>query len=154
MTARSLQFPFVIGHPADPERTIELVVDGGRAARDGTVQLIWEDNGAAFPVLLRAKALASGHPRAVKFEGGVLAWAGKRRAITLVRQRMVVQVRLPRPGRYSLHLDIRLPRDAGPKERFRVSVAQRSLRRGIVGGATWMCQCGLTEGDRGPWKAR
>ena len=133
-----LRFPFIIGHPADPGRVIEVVIDGGRAARDGRVQLVWEDDGAAFPALLRAQGLAGRRPTLGKFEGGVLAVADQRQALIMTRQRMVVRLGLTRPGRYPLHLSIRLPRDAKPKERFTISVVQRSLQRGVVGGATWI----------------
>ncbi len=137
-STRSLRFPFIIGHPAAKERTIELVVEGGRAARDGKLQLVIDDSGSAFPVLKRAQGFASGPLKVGKISGGKLTLVGKRRIVTLSAARSSVQLTLPQSGRYALHLMLKLPRDAKPAEHFTLSVAQRSARRGIVGGAKFV----------------
>jgi hypothetical protein len=133
---RSLYWPFVIGHPKDGERTIELLIDAGRVARDGRVDLILDDDGRAFPLLQRMKAWSGRRPALAKIAGGRVTTAGGRRAVTMTGPRMAVRLALPRPGRYPLALAVRRPTDARAGERFPVSVAQRSLRRGIVGGAS------------------
>ena len=137
-STRSLRFPFVIGHPASKERTIELVVDGGWAARDGKLQLVIDDTGAAFPVLKRAQGFAAGPLKVGKISGGKLSVVGKRRVVTLHGSRLSVRLTLPKSGRYALHLMLKLPRDAQPDERFAFTVAQRSTRRGTVGGAKFI----------------
>ncbi len=135
---RSLRFSFVVGHPASPDRTIELVVETGRAALDGKVQLVIDDDGAAFPVLKRAQGFAAGRLLVGKIAGGKLSTIGKRRVVTLERSRLSVQLTAPRAGRFAVHLALTLPRDAKPNERFTLSVAQRSQRRGTVGGAKFV----------------
>ena len=133
---RSLRYPFVVGHPTNRERTAELIIDAGRVAVDGRVQLVLDDNGAAFPALRRAQGYAGAAPGVGKLAGGKPAKRGRRRAITMTQPRMIVELRLPRPGRYPLHLAIKPPRDARPGEQLSFHVAQRSPRRGVVGGAT------------------
>lgn len=133
---RSVEWPFVVGHPADPERIIEVVIDAGRVARDGRVQLFLDGNEQAFPALSRAQALAGGKIVLQKVLGGKASTSGRRRTITMTGPRMIVRLALSRAGRYPLRLAIRRPRIAGPGDRFRISVAQRSLTRGVVGGAS------------------
>lgn len=137
-TSRMVHFPFVIGHPASRDRTIELVVEASRAARDGKVQLVIDDDGAAFPVLKRAQGFAAGRLLVGKIAGGKLSTRGKRRVVTLDHSRLSVQLTLPRAGRHAVYLSLALPRDAQLHERFACSVAQRSPRRGTVGGAKFV----------------
>jgi hypothetical protein len=133
---RSAEWPFVIGHPADKERVIEIIVDAGRAATEGSVSLVLGDPRSSQP------AVAARPPAArlqiVKLAGGKASAAPQRAAqtVAMTAARMVVQLALPKPGRYPLRLAVRKPRGAAAAERVRITVAQRSLTRGIVGGAT------------------
>lgn len=144
---RSLRLPFVIGHPASSDRIVELVIDCGRAARDGKVQLVIDDTGTAFPVLKRAQGFAGGRLKVGKITGGKISQTGNRRIITLSQSRLIVQLTLPRSGRYALHLVLKLPRDAKPAEHFPVGVTQRSRRTGIKGGAKFICVLAPPKGN-------
>jgi hypothetical protein len=133
---RSADWPFVIGHPEDRERTMELVIDAGRIALDGRVQLVLDDDGKAFPILTRAQGWGGGRIDLVKVDAGQPSAAGARRTITMTGPRMIVRLALSRPGRYPLRLSVRRPGRVTGAERFTISVAQRSPRRGVVGGAS------------------
>jgi hypothetical protein len=133
---RSARWPFVIGHPTDRDRLVELVIDAADFAPGGRVALSLDDDGKAFPALWRAQAYAGGRLEVGKLSGAVLHKLGRGRIVVPTSPRAVVQLRLPAAGRYPLSLSVRPPRSATRRQRLTVDVAQRSPKRGVVGGAS------------------
>ena len=133
---RSGHFPFVVGHPMNPDRHVELVVESGRLAKLGGVHLLMGDARSAFPAADRAGAFADGPVKFGRVSGGGLAKVDGARAIRIGAPRAVVELVLPRAGRFALQLAVSLPATAGKGEKFFVRVSQRSRSRGVTGGAT------------------
>ena len=135
---RTLSLPFVVGHPDDKTLRFELCVDAGRAALDGELHLVVDDEGTAFPALRAARGFARGGLEIVGVKGGRSERLGNRRAVRQLAPRMVVELRAKRPGRRPLHLMFRPPARAPAGAMFLIAVAQRPMLGGVVGGATML----------------
>ena len=133
---RSAHFPFVIGHPADDTRVVELIVEAGELAKRGAVHLLTGDARAAFPAADRAKAFAAGEPKFGAVSGGAITKFQGARAVRIGAPRAVVELILPRAGRFAMQFAIDLPAQSQKTEKFLLRVAQRSGSRGVTGGAT------------------
>ena len=79
--AESLSFPFVIGHPANLEPRLDLIVEAGALAREGEVFLLLGDSSDAFPVAKRAQAFGKGQVKARSIAGGKLTKVDGRPAV-------------------------------------------------------------------------
>ena len=134
--ARSARFPFVVGHPENGDRRVELIVEAGALAKLGKVYLLMGDARAAFPAAARARAFARGDVTLGGVSGGTIAKVDGVRAVRIDAARTIVELKLPRAGRFALQLAIQLPAEPGTREKFLVRVAQRSESRGVTGGAT------------------
>jgi hypothetical protein len=136
--AHTLSLPFVTGHPDNKTTHFELCVDAGRAALDGELHLVVDDEGTAFPALRAASGFARGALEIVKVSGGRLEPLGNLRAVRQLAPRLVVELRAPRPGRRPLHLAFRTPASAPAGTPFLLAVAQRQAVGGVVGGVTML----------------
>jgi hypothetical protein len=132
---RSARFPFVVGHPANPDLRLELLVNAGALARLGEVYLDPGDASDDFPAAKRAQALAAGRLRIGKVTGGEATKLAGRPAIRL-SPRAVIEIVRPARARYALRLVVTLPPGATAPRRYQIDLMQRVAGRGIVGGAT------------------
>jgi hypothetical protein len=137
MTAEraSLSFPFVVGHPANKDARLELVIEIGHLARDGEVVLNLTDASRAFPAARKAQAFGTGTVKIGKRQGARTVKQADRAAVRIEAPKAVVEIIRPAPARYALSLDIRLPKQGGEK-RYPISLSQRTAARGTTGGAS------------------
>lgn len=133
---RSIGFPFVIGHPGNLDRRLEVVIDAGPLAREGRLFLVPGDDGKAFPAARRAQAFEAGALKTGRVAGGTVRTLDGRMAVQIESGRAVVEVVCPRPGRYVMQLVAQLPAKVQKPRRFLINVAQRVAGRGVTGGAT------------------
>jgi hypothetical protein len=133
---RSAAFPFVIGHPANVDPRLELIVEAGSLVHEGEVFLMLSDASRAFPAALRAQTLARGTVKIRKVSGAIAQKLDGQPALRLRSPRAIVEIVRPRPARYALHLVTRFPDAPGRRSRYEVRVMQRVDARGITGGAT------------------
>lgn len=134
--ARSLRFPFVVGHPANPEPRLELIVEAGALVREAEVYILLADAGEAFPVARRAKAFGKGQVKVGAIAGGKASRLDRRPAVRIESARAVIEIVRPGPGRYALQLAVRLPARLAAPRRSAVRLSQRVRGRGVTGGAT------------------
>jgi Subtilase family len=132
--AELLSFPFVIGHPANLEPRVDLIVETGALAREGEVFLLLGDASEAFPAAKRAQAFGKGQVKAGSIAGGKLTKLDGRPAVRINGVRAVIELIRPSKGRHALQLAIRAP--AHPAARYVVRLFQRVQGRGVTGGAT------------------
>jgi len=133
---RSISFPFVIGHPANLDRALEVVIEAGPLARDGRLFLVPADDAKAFPAARRAQAFEAGALKTGRVSGGTVRKVDGRPAVQIESSRAVVEIGCPRPGRYVMQLVVQLPPRVHRPRRFSVNIAQRVAGRGVTGGAT------------------
>jgi hypothetical protein len=133
-TMRSARFPFVIGHPLNPDPRITLVVEADAAALAGRVQLRLDDASAAFPVARKAKAFGRDPLKVGQVSGAKPVKSGKGRTLRIDAGRTVVELWRPQPMRYAVSLEVKLP----PKGWQRATIHVRQVDRlgDTIGGAT------------------
>jgi subtilisin family serine protease len=131
-------FPIVVGHPDNGDGHLKLIVDAGVLAKTGGVYLLLDDARAAFPAADRAGAFAEGRVKVGRVNGGKLTKIDGARAVRIESPRAVVELIVPKAGRYALELAVSPPAKVRKGEKFLVRVAQRSPSRGVTGGATLM----------------
>ena len=134
--ARSLRFPFVIGHPANLEPRLDLIVEAGALVRDGEVYLLLGDASAAFPAARRAQAFGKGQVKLDGVVGGRSVTLDRRAAVRIESPRAVIGLIRPGPGRFALQLEVRPPARGSASRRYEVRLTQRVRERGVTGGAS------------------
>lgn len=133
------ELPFVIGHPDDKVVRFEIIVGAGEAAIDGKVHLVIDDTGRSFPTLRRHGGLApQERPEPERIRGGGLVTFGGGRAVRMDRQKMLVALKTPRPGRHAMHLAVELPAAATTGDEFLFTVQQRLADGRFTGGADFL----------------
>jgi subtilisin family serine protease len=133
---RSARFPFVVGHPANLDPRLELIVESGLLSRLGEVYLELGDASEDFPAARRAQAFARDRIKVGRMTGGKATKIDGRAAIRLLSSRAVIELARPARGRYPLRLAVRLPAGPDVPRRYTVHLTQRVAGRGITGGAT------------------
>jgi hypothetical protein len=133
---RMIRFPFVIGHPANLDRRLEVIIEAGPLAREGRIFLLPADDNKAFPAARRAQAFEGGTLKTARVAGGTVRKVDGRPAVQIESGRAVVEIVCPRPGRYVMQLVAELPPRGQRPRRFAVNLAQRVAGRGVTGGAT------------------
>jgi subtilisin family serine protease len=133
---RMMSMPIVIGHPENPDDLVELVIEAGELVKRGQVHLMLGNARAALPAADRAQAFVKGDVKLGRVTGGRAKRIGNERAVVLEAPRAIVELRLPRPGRYPLRLRVNPPHGAHANEPFVVHASQRSPAHGVTGGAT------------------
>ncbi|MEZ5318921.1 MAG: S8 family serine peptidase [Vicinamibacterales bacterium] len=133
---RSARFPFVMGHPANPDPRLEVVIDAATLVRAGEVWFVPSDDGKSFPAGRRARAFASERVRIGRVSGGKPGRVGGRRAIRLTHPRSVVEVFRPRAARFVAQVVVRLPAKRPAATSWPVRIEQRVEGLGATGGAT------------------
>jgi hypothetical protein len=103
------------------------------------VHLVIDDTGQSFPVLRQHGGLASQErPEPEGIRGGEFVTLDGRRAVRMDCQKMLVTLKIPRPGRHAMHLAIELPSAAAIGDEFRFTVQQRLADGRCTGGADFL----------------